>query len=106
MERRKKVRQLNDPERKLVDEIQARIDNQDKLKTAIIKGNNDLGAEIDKMKSSMAKSLIDLAKHNERTMHTKIRITQISQEVAKIKEHREKLAFAISEHNKGSQKAS
>jgi chromosome segregation ATPase len=91
VDRRKMVQQLSESDRKLLDGIFDRLNNQGRQNKECQGLHGELGQQVTKLKSQLASAMQDLENHIKVQNHTRQQLSKLEQAVGRISQQRYKL---------------
>jgi hypothetical protein len=91
VDRRKMVEQLSESDRKLLDGIFDRLNNQGRQNKECQGLHGELGQQVTKLKSQLAAAMQDLENHIKVQSHTRQQLSKLEQAVGRISQQRDKL---------------
>ena len=91
VDRRKLVQQLSESDRKLLDGIFDRLNNQGRQNKECQGLHGELGQQVTKLKSQLAAAMQDLENHIKVQNHTRQQLSKLEQAVGRISQQRDKL---------------
>ena len=91
VDRRKLVQQLSESDRKLLDGIFDRLNNQGRQNKECQGLHGELGQQVTKLKSQLASAMQDLENHIKVQNHTRQQLSKLEQAVGRISQQRDKL---------------
>lgn len=84
IERRKRVGDLSENDKTLIDGVDARLKNQDKQNKECQGIHSELSQEVSKMKASLATCMSDLESHVKVQSQTKLQLSKLEQSVGRL----------------------